>query len=113
MKSRRNYEVKFQLYGKAMKATVLAKHEDDAKDQIREKLRFDSVEEVKDDAFNDAMQLFDDFEGTLRLIELGKKYDEFPEGKQKLWGDLEAKIGPEKFARVKEFAQGFRDIVNQ
>jgi hypothetical protein len=48
---KKQYEVWFEVYGKKMKTTVLAKHEIEAKELIRKQIIFYKVEETKN---NDA-----------------------------------------------------------
>jgi hypothetical protein len=49
-----HYEVFFDVYGKKMKTTVLAANEQDAKQKVLQKVKFDKVEKKKDN-FNGAM----------------------------------------------------------
>jgi hypothetical protein len=44
---KKQYEVWFEVYGKKMKTTVLAKHEIEAKELIRKQIIFYKVEESK------------------------------------------------------------------
>lgn len=44
---KKQYEVWFEVYGKKMKTTVLAKHEIEAKDLIRKQIIFYKLEESK------------------------------------------------------------------
>ena len=44
---KKQYEVWFEVYGKKMKTTVLAKHEIEAKELIRKQIIFYKVEETK------------------------------------------------------------------
>jgi hypothetical protein len=44
---KKQYEVWFEVYGKKMKTTVLAKHEIEAKEIIRKQIIFYKVEESK------------------------------------------------------------------
>jgi hypothetical protein len=45
---KKQYEVWFEVYGKKMKTTVLAKHEIEAKELIRQQIIFYKVEQSKD-----------------------------------------------------------------
>ena len=53
------YTVYFEIYGKKMKTTVLAKSQDDAKQQVVNKISFIKIEPAKS-TFNSIMDQFDD-----------------------------------------------------
>jgi len=58
--SKRNYYVYFELYGRKMKATAFAESEEDAKQQIMNKIIFHKVEKKPGDEFNDVIEMMDD-----------------------------------------------------
>lgn len=66
---KKNHTVYFEIYGKKMKAKILAESNDDAKTQIKEKIIFHKVVKEKDDDFNKSV----DFIESIFDI-LGKKY---------------------------------------
>lgn len=55
----RNFTVYFEIYGKKMKATVLAESEEKAKKSIQDKIIFHKVEKANEE-FNKSMDLMDD-----------------------------------------------------
>lgn len=61
----KNYNVYFELYGKKMKATILAENEQQAKQKILEKVMFHKVELKPKDEFNSIMDVFDMMDGFL------------------------------------------------
>lgn len=52
---KKNFTVYFEMFGRKMKTTVLAENEQQAKSQVFLKIKFHSVQETKDDTFNDIM----------------------------------------------------------
>jgi DUF438 domain-containing protein len=54
----KNYTIYFEIYGKKMKTTVMAKTEDEAKELVKGKIIFHKVEKSKDD-FNEAIDIID------------------------------------------------------
>lgn len=54
----RNFDVYFELYGKKMKARVMAENENDAKKEVEKKIIFHKVEKPKEE-FNESMDIFD------------------------------------------------------
>ena len=66
---KKSHTVYFEIYGKKMKAKILAESNDDAKTQIKEKIIFHKVVKEKDDDFNKSV----DFIESIFDI-LGKKY---------------------------------------
>jgi hypothetical protein len=54
----KNYTVYFDLYGKKMKAKVLAESNNDAQQKIKEKITFHKVVEDPEDEFNQATDIF-------------------------------------------------------
>ena len=57
----RNYTVYFELFGKKMKTTLIAKNEEEAKEIIKNKIKFYKVEKKSDDNFNDFVDIMEDF----------------------------------------------------
>lgn len=58
------YKVYFEIYGKKMVATVTADAEWEAKEFIRERIRFDKIEKIDDDG-RDIFGLFRDMGITI------------------------------------------------
>lgn len=65
--SKKNYDVFFELYGKKMKATVMAESENEAKQIVISKLIFHKVEVKKNDAFNKAVNQMEDIFDMLNI----------------------------------------------
>jgi hypothetical protein len=61
----RNFDVYFELYGKKMKARVMAENENDAKKEVEKKIIFHKVEKPKEE-FNDSMDIFDNILNILK-----------------------------------------------
>lgn len=55
----KNYTVYFEIYGKKMKAKVLAESMTDAQTQIKEKIKFHKVVKDEKDEFNQATDILD------------------------------------------------------
>ena len=60
MDKTRNYIVYFELYGKKMRAKILAKGPQDAKDKLTKKIIFHKVILDKGDEFNKSVDMLDD-----------------------------------------------------
>jgi hypothetical protein len=54
--NKKNFDVYFEIYGKKMKAVVMADNEQQAKELVKEKIIFHKVKKSKDE-FNDAMDI--------------------------------------------------------
>ncbi len=57
----KNYDVYFELYGKKMKATILAESEVAAREAIKNKITFHKVVLKAKDEFNDVIDMMDAF----------------------------------------------------
>lgn len=110
MNSSRNYLIKFQIFGKKMSTTITAKHVDDAVQQLRDKLKIDSVVVKEGDEFNEIIQLMDDIEGMLRMVATVNKYSTHDKAVE-FWNKIKFEIGDEKFSRLQRFTRGFKDIL--
>lgn len=55
----KNYHVYFEIYGKKMRATVMANSKEEAENQIKDKITFHKTEIAKDDYFNQSLDLLD------------------------------------------------------
>lgn len=59
----RNFDVYFEIYGRKMKAVIMAENEEKAKDALKEKIRFHKIVKSKDefnlciDIINDAIDI--------------------------------------------------------
>ena len=62
----RNHDVYFEIYGKKMKASLLAKDKEDAKQQLFKKIRFHKIEADKTDHFNGLLDMMDGFLNILK-----------------------------------------------
>ena len=61
----RNFDVYFELYGKKMKARVMAENENDAKKEVEKKIIFHKVEKPKEE-FNESMDIMDNILNILK-----------------------------------------------
>ena len=61
----RNFDVYFELYGKKMKARVMAENENDAKKEVEKKIIFHKVEKQKEE-FNESMDILNKFLNILK-----------------------------------------------
>lgn len=57
--SSKNYSVYFEIYGKKMKAKVLAESVKEAQEKVKDKIIFYKIVIEKKDEFNQAMDLMD------------------------------------------------------
>jgi len=57
MKSTKNYSVYFEIYGKKMKAKILAESMTDAQQKVKDKIIFHKTVVEDKDEFNQAMDL--------------------------------------------------------
>jgi len=62
----RNFIVYFELYGKKMKVKVLADSEELAKTQVQKDIKFHKLEKMKNEEFNDTMDILDNFLNILK-----------------------------------------------
>lgn len=62
----KNFEVYFELFGKKMKTTVLARDKDDAKESVQNSITFYKVEEKLKDVFNDCIDMLDSMNDMLK-----------------------------------------------
>lgn len=67
-KSDRNYTVFFELYGRKMKAKILADNIGEAKKKIKDKIVFHKIIIEKKDIFNQCMNMLDDIVDNLDTI---------------------------------------------
>lgn len=61
----RNFDVYFELYGKKMKARVMAENEEGAKKEVQNKIIFHKVENPKEE-FNEVMDMMDKMNDILK-----------------------------------------------
>lgn len=59
LKGSKNYSVYFEIFGKKMKAKVLAESEEEAQQKVKSKIIFHKTVIEKKDEFNQAMDLMD------------------------------------------------------
>jgi hypothetical protein len=65
MQNKFNFDVYFEIYGKKMKAIVLAENEQEAQVAVRQKLTIHKVQKSKGDAFNECIDMMNDILGGL------------------------------------------------
>ena len=58
--SNKNYNVYFEIYGKKMKAKVLAENEIQAKQKVKDKVIFYKAEIDKNDDYNKSIDMMDE-----------------------------------------------------
>ena len=61
----RNFDVYFEIYGKKMKARVMAETEKLAKEEVKNKIIFHKVEKPKEE-FNESMDIMDNILNILK-----------------------------------------------
>jgi hypothetical protein len=61
----RNFDVYFELYGKKMKARVMADNEETAKKEVQNRIIFHKVEKPKEE-FNEVMDMMDKMNDILK-----------------------------------------------
>lgn len=61
----RNFDVYFELYGKKMKARVIADNAENAKKEVQNKIIFHKVEKPKEE-FNEVMDMIDKMNDILK-----------------------------------------------
>lgn len=70
MKTMRNYDVFFEMFGRKMRMRVLAENETTAKEMVKDKIIFHKVTKP-DDTFNQCVDMIDDM---IDLVDkMGKK----------------------------------------
>ena len=65
MKNSKNYSVYFEIYGKKMKAKIIAGSATEAQQKIKDKIIFHKTVIEKKDKFNQAMDMMNDIINTL------------------------------------------------
>lgn len=63
----KDFVVYFEFYGKKMKTTVLAENEHDAKNKVKEKIKFHKVEKANSD-FNKCMDTIDELNDFIKKM---------------------------------------------
>ncbi len=61
----RNFDVYFELYGKKMKARVMAENENNAKEEVYKKIIFHKIEKPREE-FNKCMEVLDSVLNALK-----------------------------------------------